>query len=66
MEIKTKFNLGDSVWTICDFKAVEIEVRAMSVDEDGVWLLTAGDYRRYHEDHCFATKEELIKYITEE
>lgn len=64
MEIKTNFNLGDSVWTIRDYKAAEIEVRSMSIDESGVWVHTADDYRRYHEDKCFATKEELIAYIT--
>lgn len=66
MELKTKFALGAKAWTLRDFKAAEIEVRALTIDESGVWLLTTDDYRRYHEDNCFPTKEALMEYIAAE
>lgn len=66
MEIKTKFKIGDKVWTIYKFKATEIEVSAMTVDVNGVWIRGKQDYTPFHEDNCFATKDELIQYITSE
>lgn len=66
MEIKTKFKIGDKVWTIYKFKATEIEVSAMTVDVNGVWIRGKQDYTSFHEDNCFATKDELIQYITSE
>lgn len=63
MEIKTKFSLGDKVWTIRDFKATEIEIDAMTVNINGVWIRGKEDYTSFHEDTCFATKVELIRHI---
>ena len=66
MEIKTKFKLGARVWTIHNCKATEIEVAAMTVDINGVWIRDRHDYTSFHEDNCFATKDELIRHITSE
>lgn len=63
MEIKTKFNLSDKVWTINEVKAVEIEIAAMVVDDKGVWVRDKSDFTLYHENNCFTTKEKLIKHI---
>lgn len=63
MEIKTKFALGDKVWTVNEVKAVEVEIAAMVVDDKGVWVRDNTDFTLYHENNCFPTKEKLIKHI---
>lgn len=63
MEIITKFAIGDTVWTIRDCKAAEIEVAAMTIDVNGVWIRSKEDYSAFHEDNCFPTKEALINHI---
>lgn len=66
MEIKTKFNIGDKVWTICKCKATEIEISAIIVDANGVWLRAKKDYSAFCEDECFISKDELLKHIAGE
>lgn len=63
MEIKTKFGIGDKVWTIYNCKVAEIEVAAMTIDVNGVWIRSKEDYSAFHEDNCFPTKEALINHI---
>lgn len=63
MEIKTKFNLGDKVWTIYNCMTTEIEVAALTIDVDGVWIRSKADYSAFHEDNCFPTKEALINHV---
>ena len=69
MEIKTKFNIGDVVWTCKDraivkFKIYEIEIN-VSNDKD-LYINYAGygqdDEKYTYADNCFcfATKEELL------
>ncbi len=74
MEIKTKFAIGDKVWTIHECKPKQMRVTTISingVDE----VKYAGEipasaisvfYHCVKEAECFATKEELIKHITSE
>lgn len=64
MEIRTKFNLGNSVWTIRNCKAAEVEIAAMTIDINGVWIRSKEDYAAFHEDNCFTSKEALIKHIS--
>lgn len=66
MEIISKFNLGDKVFTIRNNKAREIEIKSITVDEKGVWYSDSEAsyiYSPHKETECFATREELIKYI---
>lgn len=63
MEIKTKFAIGDKVWTVNEVKAVEVEISAMVVDGRGVWVRDNADFTLHHENNCFPTKEELLKHI---
>lgn len=65
MEIKTKFALGGKVWTIKNCKAVEFEINYIVVSRDEV-RYGDGQYNTSLECECFATKEELIRYITSE
>lgn len=65
MEIKTKFAIGDKVWTIQNCKATQFKIRFIGV-YDGVITYGADRYASIPESECFATKEELLKYITTE
>lgn len=67
MEINTKFSLGDKVFVLKDGKVKEIEIKSITVDEKGIWYDDSEAYmvfQPHHEKQCFATKEELIAYIT--
>lgn len=68
MEIKTKFNLGGKVWTLCGDKVKEIEIKSILVTERGIFYSGTEGYviTSHAEDRCFATKDELIRYITSE
>jgi len=73
MKNETKFNLGDKVFAIDKktTKVTEFEVEAIYifVREEGTSIRykakgTSMLEPDYDEDKCFATKEELIDYIT--
>lgn len=69
MTIQTRFNLGDKVFVLKDGKVREIEIKSITVDDKGVWYDDTEAYmifQPHHEEQCFATKEELIEYITSE
>lgn len=76
MEIKTKFAIGDKVWTIKNCKAVEFEVCSISINKSATLypatrITYCGAYKdgkitTATEPECFASKEELIKYVTSE
>ncbi len=78
MEIKSKWNVGDSVVTVdkATFKAVEIVVGAISaaVDRRGQTVRVhpcradgSVEYcTSYDERFCFATVAEMAEYITAE
>lgn len=74
MDIKTKFNVGERVFTINmnTFKVKVFEIGCIStfVREDGSIHICytpkgAGSYSldNYEESKCFASKEELLSYI---
>jgi hypothetical protein len=70
MDIKTKFNVGDKLWTIKDFKAYEFEVGRISIYADkqnaDVNYYPKGDFMStdsYKEINCYSTKEELISTL---
>lgn len=73
MDIKTKFAIGDKVWTIRGCKAVEFEVCSISINKSATLypatrITYCGEYKdgkitTAPEPECFATKEELTGYI---
>lgn len=75
-QIKTKFNVGDKVSTIDKEtkKAVDITIGCVtaSITKRGTIInvnpfkSTDGEidwYTSYDENHCFASRDELMKYI---
>lgn len=62
MEIKTKFRIGDSVWTIRDCKAVCFKIGCIIYD--GAIYYGETRYNTMNEQLCFGTKEELLAYIS--
>lgn len=65
MEIKTKLPIGDKAWTIKDCKAVEFEINYIVVSRNGV-RYGDGQYNTSLECECFATKEELLKFVADD
>lgn len=74
MDIKTKFNVGDKVFTIDKetFKMKRFVVGSVSIWADDDTMVTyypkkeeIVDYsERYKENVCFASENELLSYIT--
>lgn len=74
MEIKTRFDIGDKVWTLSRNKAVEFEVCSISISRAKTLLpityitycgaYSDGKITIAPESDCFASKEELINRIT--
>ncbi|MDE6453379.1 MAG: hypothetical protein K2L27_04165 [Muribaculaceae bacterium] len=71
MEINTQFAIGDKVWTVNRCKAVELTVDNISVCErEGVPRIlyagkdAAGAVTIAYEHECFASKQQLLNYIS--
>lgn len=74
MEVKTKFNLGDEVWTMENNKAVSGSIKELTINIciNGkitikytikvLWKSQIWDTTRYEEE-LFPTKEELLKSL---
>lgn len=75
MNITTKFNIGDRIWTLSHLKAVEFEISSLSIASPRILLpiiritycgTGANDtIITAPEDECFTSKDELLKYITD-
>lgn len=70
MEIKTKYNVGNKLWTIKDCKAIEFEVESLLInvnkDKNSISYYPKKDMfssENYEENICFSSKEELIKAL---
>lgn len=70
MNITTKFNVGDKLWTIKDCKAYEFEVDRISIYANNlktdVYYYPKCDNmlsESHNEDNCYSSKEELIKAL---
>lgn len=63
MEIKTKFSIGHKVWAILNCKATELEISEIIVKADGVFIVDREHCDIFNENHCFASRDELIDYI---
>lgn len=64
MEISTEFAIGDKAWKIHDSKAVCFKIGCILYD--GAVYYGENRYDMTISTQCFATKDELIKYITSE
>ena len=60
--ITTKFAIGDTAWRIYDSRATCFEIGCILYDGVTVYY-GATAYDTTPEALCFATKEELIKYV---
>ncbi len=68
MEIKTKFNVGDVLFTIKDVRIVSFTVGRVNVlcDKDikRISYIEEGTlFASYNEDECFSSREELLAHI---
>lgn len=66
MEIKTKFNIGDTLFTIKNMHVISFNVKAVSAfSSEGIrnvnYMSDAFDF--YKEADCFKTKEGLLAFI---
>ena len=67
MEIRTKFDVGDSVWGILRGRAHGFEIKGINISRDanGNMIVNYIDdkYNSYPEHQCFLAKEELRDYF---
>ena len=65
MEIKTKFNIGDTLFTIENMRITSFRIDAASVlvTKNDVIVNYFSDVTSHKETECFPTKEALIDYI---
>lgn len=66
---ESKFTIGDKVFVLKNSKAVQMKIRSVIHDENGIHYSDSiapyiGNF--YPERECFATVEELVKYVTSE
>lgn len=74
MVIKTKFNIGDEVWTMIGCKAVKLGIESIHIYKDQIrYALKSNKCSRIPygdkstaETECFATRDELIAYISDD
>lgn len=66
MEIKTKFSIGDKVWTISNCKATCIEINCIICEVGGVSYASSRYGQAIPENLCFNTKSELLEYISDD
>lgn len=67
MELKTKYNIGDVVYILVDYKIQRANIAGIGIDVIGehktvTYRFPVFPMRR--ENQCFRTKEELIKYLS--
>lgn len=67
MEIKTKFNINDEIWTMADNKAVTGIIKSISINiisnKTEINYVMMFNNRIREESKCFKTKEELLKSL---
>lgn len=64
MEISTELAIGDKAWKIRDSKAVCFEIGCILYD--GAIYYGETRYDVTISTQCFATKEELLKYVSDD
>lgn len=67
MNIQTKFNIGDPVWSILNGRAHGIQITSVEVSKDAKGNTKIsyrdGKFNTYPEHQCFLSKEELRDYF---
>lgn len=66
MEFKTKFNIGDKVFTIKEMRIFHFVIKSVSVynSEMGTRIsYSDGTFYFYEEQNCFRSEEELLNFI---
>lgn len=63
MEIKTKFNIGDTVWTIRNCNLESFDVSYIGFDGNTTYY-GRNVYDMLPESQCFPTKEAVIHHLT--
>lgn len=66
MQVITKFNVGDEVFTIKDMHIYSFIINNVNVfcSKSGVKISYGDDsYSFYEEEDCFKSKEELLNFI---
>lgn len=66
MQVTTKFNVGDEVFTIKDMRIYSFIIKSVNVfcSKSGVKKSYGDDsYSFYEEEDCFKFKEELLNFI---
>ena len=68
MEIKTKFNVGDVLFTVKDMHIISFTVKIVSAfcDKDEKRISYIEDenlFASHKEEECFTSKEELLAFI---
>jgi hypothetical protein len=69
MNIKTRFEIGDTVWAIDHCKAVALKISSIVVNEQGVISYGLREHNTttkifIPEPECFSTREALISFIS--
>lgn len=67
MELKTKYNIGDAVYILVDYKIQRANIASIGIDVVGdhktiTYRFPIFPMRR--ESQCFKSKEELIKFLS--
>lgn len=69
MDIRTKFQVGDELFTLKDMKIISFRVQNISVfcahKDIKISYGNGVDYNFYEERVCFRTKEDLLRFIQE-
>lgn len=71
MTVESKYNIGDKLWTMENFKAKEFEVASITIgiekdQEINVRYYPISDSytcESYTENHCFKSKDEMVEYL---
>lgn len=62
MELKTRFDIGDTVSAIENHAVTNFTVNAVVVTKEGV-MYRSPNYNTYKESECFANRQEVFDYI---
>ena len=64
MEVKTKFNINDNIWVICDNKVVQQKIKgieiSVDIENEPEITYTLLEDKRYPESRIYKNKEELV------
>lgn len=62
MDVKTKFNIGDTVSVVDKNAVVDFKIQSIIIEKDGIEY-RGESYKSFEESVCFGTRQELLDYI---